>query len=349
MSDLRRPLPSLLCFLMAVGLAFALPSLGLTADGRHLLAHNGLTAVEKNYRGNQTIIDFSNVAPQVTKLTVMSQPGGKERREYHASRSVVVIDGDYFYQYYPEKNLAVKRKLPGDYDNLRQDNLKQTLISYDLKNSPSEPIAGRQVRLYEFHPRQVDSRPVRKVWVDVETGLVLRMEIYSPDNRLFWLSVFEDIDYQSRVSPANFSLKIPAGVKVVESKEGRCLSREEAEEAAGMELGLPLYLPGGFVKKCVRARRADGYGEIQVLYSDGLSLLSLFESSRYRPVKAAGPGRSVEIEVGGVPGVWRQLGLVSALHWQSSQANLTIIGEISRDELLKVAESIYPLRELSRP
>ena len=116
-----------------------------------------------------------------------------------------------------------------------------------------------------------------------------------------------------------------------------------------MELGLPHYLPGGFVKKCVRARRADGHGEIQVLYSDGLSLLSLFESSRYLPVKSAGPGRSVEIEVGGSPGVWRRLGLVSALHWQTPQAYLTILGEISRDEQLKVAESIYPLRELSRP
>jgi outer membrane lipoprotein-sorting protein len=321
----------------------------LTADGRHLLAHNGLTAVEKDYRGNQTIIDFSNVAPQVTKLTVMSRPGGKERREYHASRSIAVIDGDYFYQYYPERKLVVKRKLPGGYDTLRKENLRQTLVSYELKNAPSEPIAGRRAQLYEFHPRQAGSRPVRKVWVDVETGLVLRMEIYSPDNRLFWLSVFEDIDYKSHVSPASFSLKIPAGVKVVESKEGRCLSREEAEETAGLPLGLPRYLPGGFVEKCVRVRRAEGHGEIQVLYSDGLSLLSLFESSRYRPLKSAGPGRSVEIEVGGAPGVWRQLGLVSALHWQSPQAYLTLLGEISRDELLKVAESIYSLRELSRP
>ncbi len=347
MSNPRRRLPALLCLFLTVGLLSVFPAPGPAADGSHLLAHNGLTAVEKNYRGRQTIIDFSNVAPQVTKLTVMYQPGGKERREYHASRSVAVIDGDYFYQYYPERKLAIKRKLPGGYDTLKKENLKQTLISYDLKNSPSEPIAGRRARLYEFHPRQVDSRPVRKVWVDVETGLILRMEIYSPDNRLFWLSVFEDVDYKSRVSPASFSLKIPTGVKVVESKEGRCLSREEAEEKAGLRLNLPHYLPGGFVEKCVRAKRTDAYGEIQVLYSDGLSLLSLFESSR--PFQSTASGRSVEIEVGGAPGVWLQLGLVSALRWQSPQAYLTLLGEISRDELLKVAESIYSLRELSRP
>ena len=70
-----------------------------------------------------------------------------ERREYHASRRVVVIDGAYLYQYHPSRNLIVKRKLPGDggYDALRKENLELTLKSYSFRTEPAEEIARRAV------------------------------------------------------------------------------------------------------------------------------------------------------------------------------------------------------------
>ena len=134
-----------------------------------------------------------------------------------------------------------------------------------------------------------------------------------------------------------------------ETEEGRCFSPATAEEIAGFSIGLPGYLPGGFVRKCVRARHSRDYGEVQVLYSDGLSLLSIFESTHFRPLSEGGESRAVTVEVNGSPGRLQGLGLVSALSWQSPAAYITILGEVSRNEMLKVAESIRPLRELSRP
>jgi ABC-type transporter Mla MlaB component len=43
------------------------------------------------------------------------------------------------------------------------------------------------------------------------------------------------------------------------------------------------------------------------------------------------------------------MGLVSALNWESSGTYLTILGELPRQELLKVADSVRPFREHSRP
>ena len=336
--------------LTAIFLSLAVPRSLQAAEGSELLARIGVTSVERNYSGRKVVIDFSSLTPQVSKLTVIHQLDGKERRVYQASKSVVVIDGDYFYQYYPDKALLLKKKLPGKggYEALQRESLEQTLVSYDLRNYPSEAIAGRNTRRYEFVPRDKGTRPTRKVWVDVETGLFLRMEIYSSDDRLFWLSAFEDIDYQPRVTPANFDLIVPPEVRVVETKEGNCLEPEAAAEEAGFPIGIPRYLPEGFVRKCVRVRRGPSGGEIQVLYSDGLSLLSLFQSSKFRTLKGGG-SQSVSLDVGGRPGNIRPMGLINALSWQPAWAHLTILGEISQAEMLKVAESVQPLRELSRP
>jgi outer membrane lipoprotein-sorting protein len=337
-----------LVLLLAAGLVQA-PSPAPAADGRELLRRMGVTPNEMSYRGRQMVIDFSRLTPQVTRLTVVHQLGGKERREYHSSRSVAVIDGDYFYQYHPARNLVVKRKLPGEggYDSLRKESLRQTLISYTLDSSPSETIAGRTTHMYSFHPKQAGSRPGRKVWVDVETGLILRMEIYSPDEKLFWLSVFEDIEYRYAVNPASFSMSIPPGVRVVEAGDEHCVSPAEAEEIAGLTLALPGYLPEGFVRKCIRARRSRGQGEIKTLYSDGLSLLTVFESSRFRPFGGSDDGRPVR--VGKNLANLHRTGLVSALNWESSGAYLTILGELSHGELLKVAGSVKPFKARSRP
>ena len=54
-------------------------------------------------------------------------------------------------------------------------------------------------------------------------------------------------------------------------------------------MALPAYLPEGFDRQCIRARRQRDYGEIQVVFGDGLSLLSLFESTSFRePAADAG-------------------------------------------------------------
>lgn len=320
-------------------------------EEKALLEKIGVESVERTYRGQKIVIDFSRVTPQVSKLTIVHQLGGKERREYHSSRSVVVIDGDYFYQYHPARNIVVKRKLPGEggYEALRKENLELTMRSYRFRTEPAEEIAGRETRLFEFSPLQERSRPRRKVWVDTETGLVLRMEIFSAENKLFWMSVFEDIDFTPKVSPASFSAPAPAGARVVESTEGRCLEIDEAQQVAQFAVGIPGYVPRGFVRKCIRAKKSRDYGEIQVLYTDGLSLLSLFQSSRFRaPLKDRKEGARI-LAVGEKEGELNRHGLLSALSWPASWAQLTLIGEISSEEMVKVAESITPARELPRP
>jgi outer membrane lipoprotein-sorting protein len=303
-------------------------------------------AAETAYRGRKVVIDFSRPAPQVTSMTVLCQPGGRERREFHATREVLVVDGDSSWQYLPEQGVVLKRPARGEGGELlRPEQLRRALVSYDVRAAPSEPVAGRRSRALEFTPRQGGSRPRRRIWVDEETGLILRTEVYGIDSRLSWLTVFESLEYHPALDAAAFRMRVPAGARVVEAAAEPCLEPAEAGRIAGLPVALPVYLPEGFARQCIRARRHHDYGEVQVVFGDGLSLLSLFESTSFRE---PGSGTTAPaVAVGHWTGRWHELGLVTGISWRTPWAHLALLGELSREELHKIAGSVRGGEELS--
>ena len=236
-----------------------------------------------DYRGRKVVVDFTSRGPQVTSMSVLCQPGGRERREFHATRGVQVLDGEYSWQYFPDRDVVIKRPARAEGgEMLRPEQLRRALESYAVQVVAAGPIAGRRSRALEFTPRQAGSRPRRVVWVDVETALILRTEVYDTKNRLSWLSVFEELEYRPNFDAAAFMRPGPAGRHGGRGR-GRAVPRARRGRAARRPpVALPAYLPDGFERQCIRARRRHDYGEIQVVFGDGLSLLSLFASTSFR-------------------------------------------------------------------
>lgn len=298
------------------------------------------TPAPPDYRGRKVVIDFTSHGPRVTSLSVLCQPGGRERRELHSTRGVLVLDGESSWQYFPERGVVLKTPARAEGGEvLRPEELQRALASYTVRIVPSGPIAGRRSRAVEFTPRLAGSRPRRVVWVDAETALILRTEVYGTDNRLARLSAFEELEYRPAVEATAFMRPGPPDVTVVEAGAEPCLQPVEAERLAGLPLALPAYLPEGFDRQCIRARRRRDYGEIQVVYGDGLSLLSLFASTSFRETPAG--------VVGHPTGRWHDLGLVTGISWRAPWAHMALLGELSRTELQKVARSVQVRPELS--
>jgi hypothetical protein len=109
---------------------------------------------------------------------------------------------------------------------------------------------------------------------------------------------------------------------------------------------VPAYLPQGFVQQCIRARRQDGHGEIQVIYGDGLSVLSLFASTSFRD-PGAGVSAAPAATFGTGGGRWYDKGLVSALAWREPWGHLALLGELSRPEIYRIASSVRARPELT--
>jgi outer membrane lipoprotein-sorting protein len=302
-----------------------------------------------DYRGRKVVIEFTSHGPRLTSLSVLCQPGGRERREMHATRGVQVFDGEYSWQYFPERDVVYKRPARAEGGEiLSPEQLQRAITSYAIQVVPSGPIAGRRSRALEFAPRLTGSRPRRVVWVDAATALILRTEVYGTNNRLAWLSVFEELEYRPSFDAASFTRPGPPDVTVVDVGAEPCLEPAEAERLAGLPLALPAYLPEGFNRQCIRARRQRDYGEIQVVFGDGLSLLSLFASTSFREPSGGGaPAPSVA--VGHATGRWHDLGLVTGISWHAPWGHMALLGELSRSEMHKVAGSVRTSQELSTP
>jgi outer membrane lipoprotein-sorting protein len=332
------------CAAVLLSAFLALPAARALAQGvETLLPAPAATA----YRGRKVVIDFTRRGPQVTSLSILCQPGGRERREMHATRGVFIVDGETSWQYLPERGVVLKRPARGEGGEvLRPEQLQRALASYTVRVVPSERIAGRRSRALEFTPRQAGSRPRRLVWVDEETGLILRTEVYGTDRRLSWLSVFEELEYHPVLDAEAFRMRVPPGVRVVESGDEPCLEPAAAESLAGLPVALPAYLPEGFVRQCIRARRRSDYGEVQVVFGDGLSLLSLFASTSFREPAADAESAS-PVAVGHATGRWHDLGLVTGISWRAPWAHLALLGELSREEMHRIAGSVRGGSELS--
>ena len=217
-------------------------------------------------------------------MNVLCQPGGLERRELPSTHGVLITDGKSVWQYLPERGVVLKR--PASSDAARccaRSSCSARSPATRSASVPSGPIAGRPSRVVEFTPRQAGSRPQRLVWVDAETGLILRTEVYDSEQAASRGSRSSRSWSTGRPSTRRPSrMRVPPGVRVVEAGAETCLEPAEAERVAGLPVGLPDYLPAGFARQCIRARRQRDYGEIQVVFGDGLSLLSLFESTSFR-------------------------------------------------------------------
>lgn len=302
-----------------------------------------------DYRGRKVVIDFTSREPRVTSLSVLCQPGGRERREMHGTRGVQVFDGEYSWQYFPERDVVFKRPAGAEGGEvLHPEQLRRAITSYAVRVVPSGPVAGRRSRAIEFAPRRAGSRPRRVVWVDAVTALILRTEVYGTNTRLAWLSVFQELEYRPSFNAVAFSRPGPPDVTVVEFGAEPCLEPVEAERVAGLPLALPAYLPEGFDRQCIRARRERDYGEIQVVFGDGLSLLSLFESTSFRE-PATDTGSASPVAVGHATGRWHNLGLVTGISWHTPAAHMALLGELSRSEMHRVAGSVRARLELSPP
>jgi len=302
-----------------------------------------------DYRGRKVVIEFTSRGPRVTSLSILCQPGGRERRELLATRGVQVLDGEHSWQYFPERDIVIKRPARAEGGEiLGPEQLRRALASYSVRLMPSGPIAGRRSRAIEFTPRLAGSRPRRVVWVDAATALILRTEVYGTNNRLAWLAVFEELEYRPSFDATAFMRPGPPDVTVVETGAEACLEPDAAERLAGLSLALPAYLPAGFDRQCIRARRQRDYGEIQVIFGDGLSLLSLFESTSFRE-SAADTGSGPLVAVGHAAGRWHDLGLVTGISWRAPGGHMALLGELSRSEMHKIAGSVRTRRELSAP
>lgn len=248
--------------------------------------------------------------------------------------------------------------------------LKETRIllkNYDIGVFEGGHVAGRSAYLIEV---EANVRPTAKIWVDKETGVILKMEHYDPQRRLKDLLVYSNIDFHPEIDEAVF--RKPDGVEADKRPGGReeiwnnsqgKLDLSKIRKAAQLDVVVPEGDLSGFALQSIHIIKFGERKNVQLSYTDGLSMLSVFQSSsdegrrgegrgrlfgRRRGGRREGKrqemslrrgGRTEKVDIHGTECEIISRGSMSIFRWSHNGVYITLMGELGREEMIKIVGS----------
>ncbi|TMI80538.1 MAG: hypothetical protein E6H03_08210 [Bacillati bacterium ANGP1] len=108
---------------------------------------------------------------------------------------------------------------------------------------------------------------------------------------------------------------------------------------------MPAYLPQGFQQTRSRVVQIHGQPAAVFAYSDGVSTLALFESRGPQ----GPPPRGRQVRIGSVMGIVAPQRAGTLVHWNIGGISYTLVGELPRDDLVRIAASVPAVTSRTAP
>ncbi len=307
--------------------------------------------VGTSYEGELHVVQFSGT-PKTLRYAIMRQGPNVERKEFLADQGgkleVTLSDGKHTWTYMPSRRMVIKRPAPDleEVRELRRKAFELIQQNYAVRVEQEEVnIGGRKAVVIELIPEDQSTRPIRRMWVDRESGVPLRTEVVGTDRSVVLLSYFSKISFAPRLPAEHFVLKVPKNTAVRPVIEKAYNDLEPVRSSVAFPVLTPRYLPKGFAFMRVLVRSHPREDEIQIQYSDGLSMLSLFQDRRITSSPSAPPGSPIArtrrpVAVGEAKGSFYDLGFLRLVEWKNKGNALALVGELEESEMLNVARSV---------
>ena len=292
-------------------LAQALPR----AEAEAWLARLNEAASARNYRG---VMVFTTEGVVSSSRVAHLGAGGEifervEALDGHMQR--VYRRNDVVHTVWPERRVVVveQRSAAPALVSTRRRVEPRALDHYALQPQGSAHVAGRPAERVLMQPRD-EWRFAQRLWADRASGLLLRADVLGADGRVLESSAFSEVelDVPAEVAALLDGMQ-PAGFELVQAQR-------EGVDLAGEGWRLVAPPPGFELMGCVRRPAPGRAGDaLQVLFSDGLSFVSLFVEP-YREGQHAG---ALSAALGAMHTVMQRVGE----HW------ITAMGDVPRPTL----------------
>jgi hypothetical protein len=256
------------------------------------------------YTGTQYVATWGPAATSTTVVEVRHAPGSGTR-----VRTTAETD-------------------PGDPVVLPSGELDERLLEvmrdrYVLRLAGEGRCTGRAASVVEAHRPDDDggSAVAGRFWVDQETGLLLRREVFDADGRRLRSSAFLDLAVSAAPGGAR-----PASLRPSSAPDHDADPVPDARLRRLREAGhlVPESLPGGFTLFQARSRVHEGAEVLHLAYSDGLSTTSLF--SQPGRLGSAPPSGFAPRTVGGQP-VWASATAPQRMVWAGGGRVWTLVSD----------------------
>lgn len=213
--------------------------------------------------------------------------------------------------------------------------LGRLVRKYEVHVAGNDRILDRLCTQLEF-VRRDDGLLRERVWVDRDSGLMLRRETYGEADVLLRLVSYLSLDLEeptrdaTRAEPAGLQ-ELDRGVTSIQPARLRLLRR------AGW--AAPSMLPGQYAAVGVYAVSADGTQPLQILYRDGLYSVSLFQQRGRLDPAALPPGAQPARGLSWQAWEWPEA-VPARLVWEASGTTYALVGDAPPDDLQAIAEAL---------
>ena len=295
------------------------------------------------YQGHVTVTQWFGKNTRSEEMRVFVQPPDKIRREFLAPDGSVarvsVSDGDEESVFLVRAGKTIVGDAVHSYEKVLPPDLERdTLLSnYELSASTADKVVGRPTWRLTMQPR-MEGKPWQVLWVDQDTKVVLRSRRYIPKRSSASRAQFDSFEARKPQDDALFHVAdTTSGVIEANGLAPKFLTLEQLKRDTGDQARLPASLPGGFVFESADVLPVRGRQVLHARYTDGLLVLSLFQTDRRVKIPKGGI-----IASGGVylPGPLRASSAGKLIQWGGGRRYYTLMGDVSKELVAEIIKSL---------
>lgn len=302
------------------------------------LLQSALASPKIPYQGKVMVTQWYGKQTRAEELRVHFAPPDNVRREFltpdGAVARVSVSDGEH------EALTRGGRTVVGDavrsYEKVMPPEKERELLlsNYELSVSTADKVAGRPVWLLLLKPK-IEGKAWQAMALDQETRVVLRVKRYRPRRFSARQASFTSFEPNKPQDEALFRIEA-ATAAAVPSLAPDFMTLEQLAKETGRTSRLPQALPAGFVFESADAFKAGSSRVAHARYTDGLTVLSVFETER--PVRL--PKSGLAASSASAPGALSVSREGRVLNLKVGDRHYTLMGDLSHELLSDVARAL---------
>jgi len=319
----------------------------------------------KDYSYTMQITSYFGNQTQESEVQVLQKKPNKTKtisiEPEEEAGTIVVSDGEFMWTYDPKTNTVMKMEIPEtpilgeiDYVGIIGEFLKET----DVSLLGVKEIDGRPAYLLETNPKEegegVQLVNGMKLWVDKETWMPLRCEMYDSTGDLMMELEIRNLEINTGIPDSEFVFEVPEGatVKTVDLDLFELpeeMTLEEARESAGFEILVPEYLPEGYAfnysmvsNNSWIAPEGQAFETVSLTYENEEEDIIYLSETVYesQAPNAAIMDSAEDIDINGRDGKYLAFGDMKILSWEIGDINFSLTSSLEKDEMLRIAESV---------
>ncbi|MGD8738206.1 MAG: DUF2092 domain-containing protein [Anaerolineae bacterium] len=284
-------------------------------------------------------------APNKARATVL------ESSQPELDGMIMTSDGQQGWLYYPSRDVVMTgpveqmdTPLPQEMLIEMQEVIQRVLDASDVELVGEDSVAGRDAYQLTLSPQEGTEQEIfpgngtATLWVDKEQWFVLKAA-YQADMIGQGEIVVESFELNPGLSDDLFTFEVPDGVEVVdiEAQQPEYLTLEEAEAQAGFDLLVPAYTPEDAT--LIQVVRMQDTIVLGYDHAPGVSF-SIVQGPQ--PMGQVPLGATEELVVRGQSAalVRNEVNNFTSLQWTEDDVVIRIVGAISPEQAVQVAESL---------